>query len=240
MRSALGSLATQLARRPTCVSISLRSQTAVCVSKRGYADDRQPQALQDYEDDLLDAPLHSVQPGTRIAPAVPPPEELPKTEREEQLAKARVVFGSRLAGPVERREALDRASQMVAGVLVPPKPAEPDNCCMSGCVNCVWDLYRDEMEEWAAKSAEARQKMTAQRTSGQGTGTMASGSGTPSHVAVSMDDDGGGSETNWAGEESFGEGNVDLFSSVPVGIREFMKTEKKLKERHIKEQSIGG
>lgn len=27
---------------------------------------------------------------------------------------------------------------IVAGVRIPPKPLEPDNCCMSGCVNCTW------------------------------------------------------------------------------------------------------
>jgi hypothetical protein len=51
-------------------------------------------------------------------------------------------------------------------------------------------------------------------------------SGVPSHVAVSMDDDGGGSEGNWSME---GGGDEDLFEDIPVGIREFMKTEKKLK-----------
>ena len=51
----------------------------------------------------------------------------------------------------------------------------------------------------------------------------------------SMDDDGGGSETNW----SPGEGR-DLFADIPVGIREFMRTEKILKMRHQGEGSKGG
>ena len=61
----------------------------------------------------------------------------------------------------------------------------------------------------------------------------------------SMDDDGGGSETNWdvadignmgrAGEW----GMEKLFEGVPVGIREFMRTEKRLKERHKREGSLG-
>ncbi|EPQ65744.1 Bgt-4426 [Blumeria graminis f. sp. tritici] len=28
------------------------------------------------------------------------------------------------------------------------KPTEPDNCCMGGCVNCVWDRYHEEVKEW--------------------------------------------------------------------------------------------
>lgn len=62
----------------------------------------------------------------------------------------------------------------------------------------------------------------------------------PSHVASSMDDDGGGSEALWTGDEDGsllgvgggGQGD-DLFKDVPVGIREFMRQEKKLKEKKM-------
>lgn len=91
---------------------------------------------------------------------------------------------------------------------------------MSGCVNCVWDIYRDDLEEWAAKSREAQMKEMQMRRADE--------SGT-------MDDDGGGSETNWSVSEG-----QDLFANVPVGIREFMKTEKILKERHMKDGTMGG
>ncbi|KAK3079741.1 hypothetical protein LTS18_004018, partial [Coniosporium uncinatum] len=179
------------------------------------------------------------QPATQTPPTPPPPTQLPKTDREEVLQKARVVFGSRLAGPAEHRATKDAASMNIGGILVPPRPSEPDNCCMSGCVNCVWDLYRDDLEEWAARSAEARAKLQAQRSSGEATGTMAQEQpGMPSHVATSMDDDGGGSETNWTPSEELG--STDLFKDIPVGIREFMRTEKLLKERHRTEGRAGG
>ena len=77
--------------------------------------------------------------------------------------------------------------------------------------------------------------MAANRTEGRAAGVTAKGATAPSHVATSMDDDGGGSETNW--EEDTGE--KDLFEGVPVGIREFMKIEKRLKEQHKKEQAAG-
>jgi hypothetical protein len=185
--------------------------------------------------ELLSQPLRKVQPATRTAPTLPPPESLPKTEKEATLQKARVVFGSRLAGPGERKAEIDAQTQNIAGVMVPPRPTEPDNCCMSGCVNCVWDMYRDEVEEWAAKSAEARAAMQAQRDGRTGTGTMVAGQGTPTHVATSMDDDGGGSETNWSAGLSVSQEN--LFNDIPVGIREFMKTEKMLKQKHGEEQA---
>ena len=58
----------------------------------------------------------------------------------------------------------------------------------------------------------------------------------PTHVATSMDDDGGGSESNWdSGLELSGQ-QGDLFQGIPVGIREFMRTEKMLKKKHIQER----
>ena len=162
-------------------------------------------------------------------PESPPP---PPVHNEETFEKARLIFGSESA-LAERRKEIESASQNVAGVIVPPKPEEPDNCCMSGCVNCVWDMYRDEMEEWAEKSAQARQKMHARRQKGEGSGSMLAEQGTPSHVAVSMDDDGGGSEANWSADVE----TDKLFDDIPVGIREFMRTEKKLKQMHRKKET---
>ena len=102
---------------------------------------------------------------------------------------------------------------------------------MSGCVNCVWDVFRDDIEEWAAKSAEARVKLMEQRRAqGHTAGEM------PGHVAGSGDEDGGGSAMELDGAR----GDGDLFEGIPVGIREFMKTEKKLKERHRLEKTTGG
>lgn len=170
-------------------------------------------------------------PPTHTSPASPPPESLPKTQREETLQKARIVFGSRLAGPGERQAEKDKKAVNIAGILVPPKPEEPDNCCMSGCVNCVWDMFRDDLEDWAAKSAEARAKVEKQRW--ESSGQKGDGHAMPAHVASSMDDDGGGSETNWSPVTS--PTSNDLFKDIPVGIREFMKTEKMLKLRHAQE-----
>jgi len=97
--------------------------------------------------------------------------------------------------------------------------------------------YRDELEDWAAASAEAREKMKAQRAKEKAASGMSQEGGTPSHVLSSMDDDGGGSETNW--EAADPDEGKDLFEGVPVGIREFMKIEKRLKEQQKKAQSAG-
>lgn len=177
-----------------------------------------------------------------------------------------MIFGSRLAGPAERAEQLAKLrakSTVIAGVVVPPKPEEPDNCCMSGCVNCVWDRYRDEMEDWALADAEAKTKLAAEREAEAGAGADAgadvganadatstkrppTASGTD-HTAVSMDDDGGGSDTNWDVPPAASSPKIakdfwddDLYKNVPVGIKEFMKQEKRLKEKHSREGTSGG
>ncbi|KAK3640733.1 hypothetical protein LTR56_004437 [Elasticomyces elasticus] len=205
--------------------------------RRQYGDDKQ-HAFDGYLADLLDAPLRSVQPATRTPPAASIIKKSPKTAEEEKIAKYQNIFGSKADKSAERKRERERElesrSQLVAGVLIPPRPEEPDNCCMSGCINCVWELFRDEMEEWAMKSAEARSKQVEQRMQGKATGMMAHDTGTPTHVATSTDDDGGGRDTSWSGND-LGSGEPDLFADVPVGIREFMKTEKKLKQRRQKQ-----
>lgn len=153
------------------------------------------------------------------------------TRKEENISRARVVFGSRLAGPAERRAELASKSELVAGVWVPPRPEEPDNCCMSGCVNCVWDRFGEEVEEWAAARAKAERAAAREMGVEMGKG----GGKGADEAATSMDDDGGGSETNWDDGLS-----GELFKGVPVGILEFMKQEKRLKERHAREGSSGG
>lgn len=165
--------------------------------------------------------------------------------------RARVIFGSRLVGPAERakREA-GRAAQSsrIAGILVPPRPEEPDSCCMSGCVNCVWDLYREEMEEWTAKSNEAKRRLAeeavgAASSSGGGKGLADAPADRPASVDADNNSSGGGKGAAAAGGEAKIAKDMwteDLFQNVPVGIREFMKQEKRLKEKHQREGTSGG
>ncbi|KAG6165589.1 hypothetical protein E4U51_004261 [Claviceps purpurea] len=140
--------------------------------------------------------------------------------------KTRIIFGSqpRFLGPADQADKLaqkEAQSTYVAGVLVPPKPEEPDNCCMSGCVNCVWDRFREDMEEWTAKKHEAQ--AAADGDSGTDATFVTSGPvmGKDETIAGDAWDD-------------------EVYRGVPVGIREFMKQEKRLKERHAREGTAGG
>ncbi|OCF45781.1 hypothetical protein I317_00269 [Kwoniella heveanensis CBS 569] len=46
----------------------------------------------------------------------------------------------------------------VQGVMVPPKPIPPgeEDCCMSGCVHCVYTIYADDLETYSDAIVRAR------------------------------------------------------------------------------------
>ncbi|KAJ1905941.1 hypothetical protein LPJ81_001639 [Coemansia sp. IMI 209127] len=48
--------------------------------------------------------------------------------------------------------------------MMPPKPEPPSNedCCMSGCEFCVWDLYDEDMREYQKYATEAKQAFEVQ------------------------------------------------------------------------------
>lgn len=94
--------------------------------------------------------------------------------------------------------------------------------------SCVWDDYRDDVESWAARLKEAQAK------SHGGGATKTPKIGFPraevNAASTSMDDDGGGSEALW--QQPSGEADPDaLFQDIPIGIREFMASEKRIRER---------
>jgi hypothetical protein len=110
---------------------------------------------------------------------------------------------------------------------------------MSGCVNCVWDRYGEEVEEWAAASKKAQEALQAKRRLRKSPGLMLEeAEKDATHAAVSLD------EANWGlglgNSLPVGNEKEDLLRDIPVGIREFMKTEKRLRERHAKERTAGG
>lgn len=79
------------------------------------------------------------------------------------------VFGgsTKTATKSSRRDLSYRnKSKVIAGINVPARPIEPDNCCMSGCINCVWELFNEDLEEWKAKRTEIVSKLNSQTKNG--------------------------------------------------------------------------
>jgi hypothetical protein len=59
--------------------------------------------------------------------------------------------------PTDPREAraLVQAVQARAqqqGVSLSEPPTEPDNCCNTGCIGCVWEGYYGELAYWRDES----------------------------------------------------------------------------------------
>ena len=80
------------------------------------------------------------------------------TSVEERMT---TVFGGRLKSepPRSTSRVLSGGTKKIAGVQVPAKPQEPDNCCMSGCVNCVWEIYSEDLRDWKHRRKEAAEKI---------------------------------------------------------------------------------
>lgn len=230
--------------------------TEADIDSPGSTEPRQAYPLAGYYHDILvgESPYRGHAPTSRPVPSSPSSAEpqaqtqaaqaqnprdmrprgpLPTAPVEPQSPedKMSVVFGSRLQSP-GRSSRYDPGTvppestwKTVNGVTIPPRPSEPDNCCMSGCAHCVWDDYRDDMESWLERIEEAKAKAA---PTGPTPDMRQSPRPEVDSASTSMDDDGGGSDTNWPVPEP----TEDVFANIPVGIREFMKTEKKLKQKH--------
>jgi len=42
----------------------------------------------------------------------------------------------------------EREKKPVKELPPPPEKPEPGDCCGSGCVRCVWDVYYDELDAY--------------------------------------------------------------------------------------------
>lgn len=78
-----------------------------------------------------------------------------------------------------------------------------------GCVHCVWDLYREDIEDWQSARQKARDALKAKKK----------------RIPVWL----GGKEKKM--EE-------DPFADVDVGLRAFMELEKRLREKREARQQL--
>lgn len=178
---------------------------------------RKQEGKDDYYALLLSSPLRNPTTNTISSAATPTDTSLGLKLAESPIPETsvptspRIIFGSRLAGPAAReKEGWGEK-----------RPQEPDNCCMSGCVNCVWDTFREEVEEWSARQRQKQKQ-------GQKQGRVDGKEVDKASQVGSIDNDGVGDL------DGMGGGNLDpdaFFKDLPVGIKEFIALEKRLKDR---------
>ncbi|KAF8102994.1 hypothetical protein N665_0189s0044 [Sinapis alba] len=48
----------------------------------------------------------------------------------------------------EEKSKVDEDKKEEVTLPPPPEKPEPGDCCGSGCVRCVWDVYYEELEEY--------------------------------------------------------------------------------------------
>lgn len=132
------------------------------------------------------------------------------------------VFGGRIRG--EDRQSSSRVDRseprVIAGVTVPAKPTEPDNCCMLGCINCVWELFNEDVKEWKEKRLEAAKAI-------KKTGGVWPADFDPPLKELAPENRPKGVKDV---EESSGTKD-DAWGLVPVAMRVFAETERKIKAR---------
>lgn len=93
----------------------------------------QPRELGDFYNDLLATPLPKV---AKAKTESDLPQWIASGGRKEIEERAKKVFGSIEGSGYQSSvsQTPDATWKTVNGVPIPPRPLEPDNCCMSGCV----------------------------------------------------------------------------------------------------------
>ncbi|PHH52602.1 UPF0651 protein YPL107W, mitochondrial [Ceratocystis fimbriata CBS 114723] len=171
-------------------------------------------------------------------------EEISITDKElGPEARAKLVFGSPLTGP-ERLANLQSQGTVVNGIKIPKKPEEPDNCCMSGCVHCVWDMYQEEIYQWQAAMKEAEAAAPAESQPE----TLSPGNRSSPVIEQAKDltkqppeaKAKAKKETRELTDAEKKQEYDSLFGGVPVGIRQFMLTEKKIRSNQKDSSATNG
>ena len=77
-----------------------------------------------------------------------------------------------------------------------------------GCVHCVWDIYREEIEDWQSTRQRARETLKAKKK----------------RIPA------------WLGGKAARKEEVDPFADIDPGLRAFMELEKRLREKRGAQQ----
>ncbi|ODV88587.1 hypothetical protein CANCADRAFT_20504, partial [Tortispora caseinolytica NRRL Y-17796] len=137
--------------------------------------------------------------------------------------RARLVFGSPLSRRQTQLSAFEHhQGRLIRGVKVPAKPIEPDNCCMSGCINCVWNLFEEEVNDWNNARTLAVKKIL------RGGGSLKdwpTDFDPPVNIFQKV-------QKQLSGQKFSDEDlQIDPWKDLDVGMRVFLETEKRLRHK---------
>lgn len=139
------------------------------------------------------------------------------------------VFGgsTKTATKSSRRDLSYRLeSKKIGGVKVPKRPIEPDNCCMSGCINCVWELFNEDLEDWKFKRIEAAKQLLKQDKNDKNLEKWPADWDAPPKIL----------DKAFISKGMSTDDTVEEIQGMPVGLQVFALFEKKKKEQKSKKQ----
>lgn len=142
------------------------------------------------------------------------------------------IFGGRIKGDAPRSSSrINRGeAKVIAGITVPDKPKEPDNCCMSGCINCVWELFNEDVKDWNAKRKAAAQNLA------KNGGKWPNNFYAPIQYLKEDNFPEDYDESAAEGKLSVKKMEEESWGNVPVTIRVFAEMEKKLKAKKLQRE----
>ncbi|KAI8575095.1 hypothetical protein K450DRAFT_263335 [Umbelopsis ramanniana AG] len=133
---------------------------SIAHQRRYYVTDRIPSYAgwwTSMVDQLAQSPttteIDTVSPGKVVLP-----------EKHEERQRVIIPFGQESTEDIPQPiTSQARAFVEIDGqrILIPEKPEAPDNCCMSGCAHCVWDIYQEEMEDYREEKNALRKRLIA-------------------------------------------------------------------------------
>lgn len=141
-----------------------------------------------------------------------------------------LVFGKKASREASRAESL-RNARTIAGIKVPARPDEPTNCCMSGCIDCVWELYKEDLNDWKAKKREVYKALLAKPSLKWPQDLL----GPEPEIRKTPAEKRSEAEHKKAQEELLPDYDED--EDLDVSIKQFLKVEKRLKAKRAKAAS---
>ncbi|CAI0448776.1 unnamed protein product [Linum tenue] len=64
------------------------------------------------------------------------------------MAATTTTIEAKRGGSIDDKEEQEQAKDKAIPPPPPPEKPEPGDCCGSGCVRCVWDVYYEELEDY--------------------------------------------------------------------------------------------